>query len=52
MTNDANVIDSILRGNQDSYRFLVDKYKQAVYSVILSRVHDETEAQDLRRFRA
>jgi RNA polymerase sigma-70 factor (ECF subfamily) len=47
MIKDAIVIDSILRGNQDSYRSLVDKYKQAVYSVIQSRVHDETEAQDL-----
>jgi RNA polymerase sigma-70 factor (ECF subfamily) len=47
MTNDANIVDSILQGNQDAYRFLIDKYKRAVYSVVLSFVHDETEAQDL-----
>lgn len=47
MKNDVDVVRSVLQGDQDAYRFLVDKYKQAVYSVVLSRVHDETEAQDL-----
>ena len=47
MKSDADFVGKVLQGDQNAYRLLVDKYKQAVYSIVLSKVHNATEAQDL-----
>jgi RNA polymerase sigma-70 factor (ECF subfamily) len=47
MKSDADLVGRVLQGDKKAFRSLVDKYKQAVYSVILSITRNETEAQDL-----
>jgi RNA polymerase sigma-70 factor (ECF subfamily) len=47
MVTDYELIQSCLKGNQDSFAELVTRYKNLIYSVILRMVNDREEANDL-----
>jgi len=43
---DQKVIDSILEGNSDAYRILVDKYQSFVYTLTVRILRDQAEAEE------
>ncbi len=45
--NDNEIINSIIEGNINNYRFIVDKYKDVVFRTCLGYVHDSSQADDL-----
>lgn len=45
--NDSEIIGSILAGNHDNFRMLVEKYQQMVFSIAMGFVHNKEEAEDL-----
>ena len=44
---DMQVIESCLRGNNDDFEEIVNRYKNLVYSIILRQTKDNEEANDL-----
>lgn len=47
MTNEVEIVNAVLRGDSEAFRFLVEAYQQSVYMLALSTVHDRCQAQDL-----
>lgn len=47
MMNDSEVIQSILNGNRDDFRILVEKYQQNVFHIAMGFFHEKEEAEDL-----
>jgi RNA polymerase sigma factor (sigma-70 family) len=45
--DDRHYIDKVKNGDRDSYAFLVNKYKEMVYSIGLKILRDGDDAQDL-----
>jgi RNA polymerase sigma-70 factor (ECF subfamily) len=45
--NDSETIRSVLRGNRDDFRILVEKYQQRVFRLAMGFVHDREDAEDL-----
>jgi RNA polymerase sigma factor (sigma-70 family) len=45
--NDLYYIDKINHGDQAAYAFLVDKYKDMVYSIAIKILRDANDAQDI-----
>lgn len=44
---DNEIIRSVLQGNSNSYRYLVEKYQQMVFSICIGFVHNKDDADDL-----
>lgn len=44
---DNEIIRSVLQGNSDDYRFLVEKYQQMVFRTCIGFVHSKDDADDL-----
>lgn len=44
---DNEIIRSVLQGNSNSYRYLVEKYQQMVFSTCIGFVHNKDDADDL-----
>lgn len=47
MKNDKHYVALTLSGDEDAFRHLVDKYKNSVYGIILSKIQDFHHAEDL-----
>jgi RNA polymerase sigma-70 factor (ECF subfamily) len=45
--NDSETINSILNGNRDDFKILVEKYQQRIFQIALGFVHDKEDAEDL-----
>jgi RNA polymerase sigma factor (sigma-70 family) len=45
--DDQILIKKALAGNESAYRLLLNRYKDAVYRIIVKIVHNQEEAQDL-----
>lgn len=45
--NDSETIRSVLSGNRDDFRILVEKYQQRVFRLAMGFVHDREDAEDL-----
>lgn len=45
--DDPEIIQSILKGNKENFRILVEKYQQIVFHIAIGFVHDKEEAEDL-----
>ncbi|KPL00602.1 MAG: RNA polymerase subunit sigma-24 [candidate division Zixibacteria bacterium SM23_73_3] len=45
--DDQLLIKKALAGNEDAYRLLLNRYRDAIYRMILKIVHNQEEAQDL-----
>lgn len=44
---DNEIISSVLQGNSNNYRFLVEKYQQMVFRTCIGFVHNKDDADDL-----
>jgi len=44
---DNEMIRSVLQGNQDNYRYLMEKYQQMVFRTCIGFVHNKDDADDL-----
>jgi len=44
---DNEIIRSVLQGNSNSYRYLVEKYQQMVFRTCIGFVHNKDDADDL-----
>jgi len=44
---DNEIIRSVLQGNSDNYRYLVEKYQQMVFRTCIGFVHNKDDADDL-----
>lgn len=44
---DNEIISSVLQGNKNNYRYLVEKYQQMVFRTCIGFVHNKDEADDL-----
>jgi len=47
MENEAEIVKSALKGDTEAFRKLVETYKESIYLLMLSSIHDEFHAQDL-----
>jgi RNA polymerase sigma factor (sigma-70 family) len=47
MISDKELVDNILAGNEEAYSFLVNKYKNLVFSICLRIIENKEEAEDL-----
>lgn len=47
MNNEVNIIHQVLNGNTGSYRFLVDAYKDLVYSLVIKIVRNRELAEEV-----
>ncbi|MBI1924768.1 sigma-70 family RNA polymerase sigma factor [Candidatus Poribacteria bacterium] len=47
MRNEVETVKAALKGDAEAFRCLVETYQGSVYTVVLSLVHDEHQAQDL-----
>lgn len=47
MKSDKDIISGILSGNKDSYREIVSRYQQNVYSVALKMTNNQKDAEDI-----
>lgn len=45
--NDSEIIRSVLSGNRNDFRKLVERYQQRVFRLVIGFVHDKEEAEDL-----
>jgi RNA polymerase sigma factor (sigma-70 family) len=45
--NDRDLVERTLEGNQDAFRRLVDRYRNAVYGLVISYVRDFDKGEDL-----
>jgi len=45
--NDRNLVEQTLRGDQTAYRRLIERYRNAVYGLVISFVGDFDQAEDL-----
>ncbi len=46
MKEENQIIDSILAGNKDEFRLLVDSYKSLAYSLAYKTLHNHSEAEE------
>lgn len=47
MSTDANVVRAVLAGDSERFAELVDRYRDAVYGVVLSKTGAITDAEDI-----
>lgn len=47
MMNDSEIIRSVLHGNRDDFRILVEKYQERVFRIAMGFVHGKEDAEDL-----
>lgn len=45
--DDFEIIQSVLKGNKENFRILVEKYQQVVFRIAIGFVHEKEEAEDL-----
>lgn len=45
--NDHEIIKSILLGNKDNFRLLVERYQNVVFRISMGFVHEKEEAEDI-----
>ncbi len=46
-TNDSNLIEGIIAGSEDAYRYLITKYQQIVFRTVMGFIHSEPDAEDI-----
>ncbi|HLN20890.1 MAG TPA: RNA polymerase sigma factor [Bacteroidales bacterium] len=44
---DSEAINSVLKGNRNDFRILVERYQQTVFRIVIGFVHNKEESQDL-----
>lgn len=47
MKDDNQCVREVLAGNKDAYGFLIHKYKDKIYTLLLRMIHNNQDAQDL-----
>lgn len=47
MKDDIECVKEVLAGNKEAYGFLIHKYEDKIYTLLLRMIHDSQDAQDL-----
>lgn len=47
MKDDNECVREVLAGNKEAYGFLIEKYKDKIYTLLMRMIHDAQDAQDL-----
>lgn len=47
MKDDNDCVKEVLAGDKEAYGFLIHKYKDKIYTLLLRMIHDAQDAQDL-----